>query len=173
MIDEKYFKNIDLDKLSKDELEDMYVNLNEFNEYIYDFVLNYYKYIYKTKDYGMGLNLSMLEVHLITDIADNPGITANLLAKKWKKTAAFISQSISKLDKLGLIYRELNEENKKYYNIYLTDKGYELDIKHKKYDICSITRTNRELMKKYSLEEIIKMRIIMKDYLDIVANEED
>ncbi|WP_100065258.1 MarR family transcriptional regulator [Miniphocaeibacter massiliensis] len=165
--------NINLDELEEKEIKDLYYTLDEFNEYIYQFVINYYKYIYKSKDYGTDMNLSMLEAHIITDISDNPGITANILAKKWDKTPAFISQRLTKLEKNNLIYRELNEENRKFYNLYLTKEGKDFDLRHKKYDIKSIIKTNKELIKKFSIEEIINMRFMLKEYSDIIMSEKE
>lgn len=174
MIDKSLFNDIDvnnINQLDENELETLYTDLNKFNDYVYDFVVNYHKSIYKSKDYGTGITLSMLEAHLITDISNTPGITANILAKKWDKTSAFISQSLRKLEEFGLIYREVNEENRKYYNLYTTDKGKEFDLAHKKYDVQSIIKTNRKLMEKFPLEDLINMRIIMKEYIDIIDNE--
>lgn len=172
MIDENIFYETDIDKLSGDELERVFRELNEFNKYIYDFVIGYYKYIYKTKDYGTENNFSMLEAHLITDIAKEPGITANILAKKWDKTPAFISQSLTKLENNGYIIRRLNKENRKFYNLYLTKKGDEFDKIHKKYDIRSIVETNKKLMKKFSFEELVNLRVILKEYENIISEED-
>lgn len=172
MIKENLFQEVDLDTLQNDELENLYSDLNQFNKYVYDFVIDYYKYIYQVKSYGTNYDLSMLEAHLIRDIADDPGITASILAQKWDKTPAYMSQSISKLEKKDLIYRQLNEENRKFYNIYLTEKGKDFDLRHKKYDIKSIITTNRKLMEKFSLDDLIKMRLIMKEYSKIILSEE-
>lgn len=172
MIDKAYFEIEDIEALNKEEFEHVYRELDRFNNYIYDFVVNYHKSIYKTKAYGGDEMLSMIEAHLITDIAGNPGITANVLAKKWDKTAAFISQTLTKLEKSGYIYRELNPDNRKFYNLYITEKGRTMDYDHKKYDIHSIIKTNKELMKKFSLEDLIKMRLIMKEYIEIINSEE-
>ncbi len=174
MIDKSLFKDIDLnnlDKFDENELETLYTALNKFNDYVYDFVVNYHRSIYKSRDYGTDITLSMLEAHLVTDISNTPGITANILAKKWDKTSAFISQSLKKLEEFDLIYKEVNEENRKYYNLYITDKGREFDLAHKKYDIQSIIKTNRELMKKFPIDDLIKMRIIMKEYISIIDRE--
>lgn len=99
-IDLDELDKLDLDELNEKEIIDLFVVLDDFNNYVYQFVVNYYKYIYKSKSYGTDLTFSMLEAHIVTDIADNPGITANVLAKKWDKTPAFISQRLTKLEKI-------------------------------------------------------------------------
>lgn len=171
MIKKEFFEIRDLESMERENLEVLYEELNHFNKYIYDFVLTYYKYIYKTKDYGTHLNLSMLEAHLVTDITDTPGITANVLAKKWEKTPAYISQRLNRLEKEELIYRELDPDNRKFYKIYATEKGKNFDLKHKRYDIKSIAATNRKLMEKFSLDDLFKMRLIMEEYGRIIGEE--
>ncbi|HHX68871.1 MAG: MarR family transcriptional regulator [Miniphocaeibacter sp.] len=172
-IDINRLEKINIDELEEDELKKLYEVLDKFNDYVYEFVINYYKYIYKSKDYGTNMNLSMLEAHLITDIADNPGITANVLAKKWDKTPAFISQRLTSLEKNDLIYRELNSENRKYYNLYVTKKGKDFDLRHKKYDIKSIITTNKKLMEKFSFADIVKMRMMLQEYSNIILSEKE
>lgn len=173
MIDKNVFNIKDIDSLNGKELEKTFKELNEFNMYIYNFVISYYKYTYKTKNYGTKDNYSMLEAHIITDIAENPGITANLIAKKWDKTPAFISQSLTKLEDRGLIERKLNKNNRKFYNLFLTDNGKKFDEIHKKYDIKSIINTNKKLMEKFSLDELIKLRVILEEYGKIILEEDD
>lgn len=172
-IDLDELDKLDLDELNEKEIIDLFVVLDDFNNYVYQFVVNYYKYIYKSKSYGTDLTFSMLEAHIVTDIADNPGITANVLAKKWDKTPAFISQRLTKLEKNNLIYRELNESDRKFYNLYLTEEGKKFDLTHRKYDIKSIIKTNKELMKKFSMEDILKMRFMLKEYSDIIMSENE
>lgn len=165
------FKDVDVESLSKEEILDLYKSLNEFNVYVYDFVLTYYNYIYKTKDYGTGLFLSMLEAHVITDIADNPGISATEIAKKWDRTPAAISQIIRKLEAEKILTRKLNDKNRKYYNLFLTQKGKDFDFAHKKYDVNSIITTNKELLKTFTAEEIEISRKVMREYGKIIDAE--
>lgn len=173
MIDKSIFEIEDVNGLDEEELDKLYIELNEFNNYIYDFVISYHKYIFKPKNYGTEMTLSMIDAHMVSDIYETPGITANVLASKWDKTPAFISQRLKVLEEDELIYRELNKENRKFYNLFLTEKGKEFNNKHKKYDIESILNTNRELMKKYSLDDLVKLRNIMMDYIRVISNEKD
>lgn len=173
MIDKSIFEIDDINKLNNNELDELYIELNKFNNYIYNFVISYHKYIFKPKNYGTEMTLSMIDAHMVSDIYESPGITANILATKWDKTPAFISQRLKVLEEDGLIYRKLNKENRKFYNLFLTEKGEEFNNKHKKYDIESILKTNKELMKKYSLEDLVKLRNIMTDYIEIISNEKD
>lgn len=165
------FKDVDIDNLSKEEILELYSSLNKFNAYVYDFVFTYYNYIHKTRDYGTGLFLSMLEAHVITDISDNPGISATEIAKKWKKSPAAISQIIKKLENKNIIIRKPNKKNRKYYNLFLTDKGKNFDFAHKKYDVNSIIKTNKKLLKDFTAEEIEISRKVMHQYGKIIKDE--
>lgn len=133
--------------------------------------MGYYKYIYETKDYGNGQEMSMFESHVIADIAANPGISASGLSRKWNKTPAYVSRIINHLEDEGYISRKPNEKNISRYDLVLTEKGKYFDKMHKLYDIKSILTTNRELMNYYSTEDIIKTRDILLKYLEIIEKE--
>ena len=164
----KIFTDTELDELGETEILELYDILNEYNREVYDFVLFYYEYLTTSKDYGTGKILSALEAHILTDIADNPSLTASAISKKWGRTPACISQTLKTLEEEGYIERTINEKNRRYCNIHLTDKGEQFNFAHKKYDIQSIIRTNRALLKKYSLEEIILFHKIAEDYREIL-----
>lgn len=157
--------------LSDDERNEVFEKLNAFNQVVYDFVIRYNKYFYRSRVYHDGIALTMLEVHIVTDIAQSPGITSVELARKWDKTPSYLSQLLRKLEEEGLIYRTLNEQNRKYYNLYLTEKGQAVDLHHKEYDIHSILSTNQELLKVFTLDEIITMRRVMEAYGDLINEE--
>lgn len=159
------------EEFSEEDILSIYKELNKFNNYVYDFVLNYYNYIHRIRDYDTGLFLSMLEAHIITDIADNPGINASDLAKKWDRTPAAISQIINKLEKEDILERKISKKDRKYINLYITEKGKQYDFAHKKYDVYSIIRTNRELLKKFTPEEIKTSRRFMDEYRKIIMDE--
>lgn len=159
------------ENIEKEDILELYEKLNDFNKTVYDFVIEYHRYTYKIRDYGTGIYLSMLEAHVITDIGSSPGITASELAKKWDKTPAAISQTIRKLEEEGVVRREISKENRRFYNLYLTDKGKEFDYAHKKYDVHSIVKTNMELLKKFTKEDIELSRRFMKEYSNIISEE--
>lgn len=159
------------DDLTPESIDSLYAKLNEFNQVVYDFVIKYYRYIYRTRTYRSDVSLSMIEAHLITDISNQPGITASELAKKWERTPAFLSQTIRKLEMLGIVCKQINENDRKYYNLFLTDKGKDIDLAHKQYDVHSIAATNRDLLKRLTLEEIFTMRKVMNAYGDLISRE--
>lgn len=163
------FTQIDVDKLNEDDIQKIYKNLNDFNQPIYNFVIDYYKFLTTSKSYGTDFKLSAFEAHILKDIESIPKISASDLSKKWNISPSFVSQNISKLEKKGFISRELNEQNKRYYILNITEKGKLFNKAHEKYDVESIILTNKKLLEKYSNEEIKLLHNILIDYRKIIS----
>lgn len=85
-------------------------------------------------DYGTGTKYNPVEVHTISYIADYPGITITEIAIEWNRTKGAVSQTIKKLENMGLLYREKKIGNDKKIRLYLTEKGMELDRMHRAFD---------------------------------------
>lgn len=68
----------------------------------------------------------MLEIHALTDIIDNPGITVTEIANKWRRTTSAISQIVKMFHEEKLVRRVRNRQDGKINNLYATDKGKEL-----------------------------------------------
>lgn len=149
----------------------LFAKLDAFNQIVYDFVIKYYKYIYRTRVYYAGCALTMLEAHILTNIGAQPGITACELAKKWDRTPAFLSQTIRHLEEEGFVRKAISRRDRKYNDLYLTAKGKEVDLAHQRYDIRSIIGTNRELLKQFSLEQILTSREVMQVYGELIGKE--
>lgn len=175
MLDIEEYREIfswDADKaLSREEIERAFDKLDAFNQIIYDFLIQYNKYSYRERKYHSGVLLSMLEIHLLTDIARHPDLTSADLARKWDKTPSFISQVLRRLEDDGLIYRTQNKQDRKRQDLFLTPKGIEIDAYHREYDTRSIISTNKELLKRFSLEEIMTMRRVLEAYGNMIAEE--
>lgn len=164
--------NLDLSQgLTQEQVDTLFPPLNAFNQIVYDFVIKYHKYIYRTRSYG-GHTFSMVEVHVLKDIGTSPGITAGELAVKWNRTPASMSQTIRKLEDQGLLRREADEKDRKYYHLFLTQEGQKVDDVHRRFDIHSIIGTNQKLLEKFSVEEILSCRDVLAAYGDLIDNEE-
>lgn len=92
---------------------------------------NYYKELH---DYGTGELYTSTEVHMVTRIEENPGITASKIAEDTFRTKSAVSQMVSKLEGKGLILRRRDPDNGKQQLLYVTDKGKQLSLCHKEYD---------------------------------------
>ncbi|RVU55712.1 MarR family winged helix-turn-helix transcriptional regulator [Anaerosphaera multitolerans] len=153
---------------SEEFVNEKYAIIDAFATNLYDFVLTYYNYMNRRKDYGLGKPLTMVEVHILTDIGDNPGTTVTELAKKWKKTSSAISQTVRSLLKLNYIRRENSTTDGKVFFLYVTEEGADMVLAHKKYDIIDTIKTNKKLAKKFTAEDLFLFNEILKEYTDLL-----
>lgn len=67
--------------------------------------------------------------------------------------------------------QKINEDNRRFNIISLSEKGEKLDLAHKKYDIQSITMTNNALLEHFTMDEIIKFRQFLIKYGKLISEE--
>lgn len=148
-----------------------YAKLSEVAVPVYDFVLAYANYFNERKDYGSGPKLTLVEVHILTQIHDNPGTTVTEIAKIWNRTTSAISQTVRKLMKQDLVYRENSTSDGKVFHLYTTEFGKETSMAHKRYDNEDITNATKILLEKFSIEELVKFSKICSCSYDILSAE--
>ncbi len=139
---------------SKEEIDKVYAHLSSRIDKLYQFILTYSDYIGKPRDYGTGLLVSMVEVHILTLIEDHPGITISDLAKKWRRTKSAISQNVKKLEAKGLVHRVRDGDNAKVFHLYPTNEGVRLSTAHKLYDNVAILQAHNDLLRTCTPEEL-------------------
>lgn len=152
------------DNLSNQDIKDNFKIIDAYMEEVYQFVLLYYDYMYLKKDYGDFMKKTMLEDHLLSDICDYPGITTTELANKWHRTTSSISQTISKFVDAGYVLRKTNENNRKIYNLYITEIGEKYVLKHKLYDIKDTVKTMKTLLKTVSTDDLNSFFKVLREY---------
>ena len=135
---------------------------------LYQFVMNYHDYIYSARDYGNGDSIKMVEVHTLTMIESNPGISVSELAQMWNRTKGTVSVNVSALEKKGYIYRRKENGNAKVVHLYPTPKGIELSTMHKAYDNMESARIQQELLRRYSTQELDTFYQILGTYLSLL-----
>mgnify|MGYP000930056678 CR=1 FL=1 len=141
-----------------------YNTLSASADELYQFVVRYAEYINQAKDYGNGILISMVEVHTLTMIDNNPGVTVSNLAKMWNRTKGTVSLNVKKLEKRGLIYRRLENGNKKTVHLYCTESGKELSMLHMQYDIQNIEQTQKQLLVNCSANEVEAFYKVLHHY---------
>jgi len=139
---------------SKEEIDQIYARLSPRADKLYHFVMLYAEYIKEPRDYGNGQLITMTEVHTLTLIEDNPGLTVSDLAKWWRLTKSAISQTIKKLEARGLVYKVRDENNAKILHLYATEEGVQLSTAHKLFDNMDIMQTSNDLLRTCTAEEI-------------------
>lgn len=85
------------------------------------YIYSYNDYINTARDYGTDEIFHMVEVHTLTVIEENPGITVTEAALKRNRTRGAVSQIISKLEKRDLIIRKKEGRNAKNVHQYATE----------------------------------------------------
>ncbi|MEA5083209.1 MAG: MarR family transcriptional regulator [Lachnospiraceae bacterium] len=134
------------------------------------FVLLFYSFMTINRDYGIDDTISMVELSMLITISDNSGISASLIAQKWKKTKGAISQTLKKLEGKGLIYKERDKKYSKLYGLYITQKGEDVLKKYYLEDTPESPLILNEMLKNFSAEEIRNFYCVMEKYSDILID---
>ena len=114
--------------------------------------------------------MTMLEIHVLTDINDKPGITVTEIAQKWKRTTSAISQIVKYLYDMDLLYRVRNESDGKVNNLFITDLGKELVLMHKHYDNIDTIKTLKRLSKAVGYESVETFFKVIEEYRHVVED---
>lgn len=152
---------------SKAEIDQIYARLSLRADKLYRFVMCYSDYINEARDYGTGQLINMVEIHTLTMIESQPGITVSDLAKRWGRTKSAVSQNIKKLEAKGLVYKIRDEENAKILHLYSTEEGIRLSTAHKLFDIMDIMQTQNDLLRTCSVEEIDTFYKVLNEYYNL------
>lgn len=142
------------DRETPEEIEDTYQYVSEFMGSAYDFILSYHEYLYNRVDYGVGLEHTMIEIHILTEINDSPGINSTTLANRWSRNTSTMSSIIAQLEKEDLIYRERSQEDRKVLELFVTPKGKELVLLHKEYDINAAQKDFKIILETLTKEDL-------------------
>lgn len=138
---------------------------------LYEFVIKYYNMMIGPTDYGTGEMLNMIEIHLLSYIDQNPGITVGELAKLWNRTKGAISQQVKILEKKGYITKTKSETNKKLVFLHVTPSGKKLSTEHMHYDIVDIMQTMTSLLRNCTAEEIDSFFKVIQEYVKLLDEE--
>ena len=105
-------------------------------------------------DYGTGELYSSTEVHLISHIADKPGITVTEIARNLERTKGAISQMLKKLEDRELIYRQRDPKDNKREAVFLTERGLELDQAHRAFDNYHTKQMLEEILLEFGIQDV-------------------
>ncbi len=134
---------------SHEEYSRLVRRITDFTDRYQQLGLDHHK---ELRDYGTGELYTSTEVHMVTRIEENPGITAVKIAEITYRTKSAVSQMLSKLESKGLISKEKDPENGKQQLLYVTAKGKHLSLCHKAYDEASASV--QEVVEKFGMEAI-------------------
>ncbi len=77
----------------------------------------------KKRYYGTDVAIYIAEIHMLTAIGENEGIHMASLAEYMGVTKGFVSETIAKLKKKGLVIKERDVNNQTKILVKLTEKG--------------------------------------------------
>ncbi len=123
--------------------------------------INRYTHIY-LRDSMQKYNLGSGQFRLLTTLYKHgDGINQEYFANFLKMDKATAARSIKKMENAGFILRKKDENDKRAYNVFLTDKAKELQPKIK----YILTRWTQILLKDFSEEE-------QKEYINFLKKSE-
>ncbi len=98
-----------------------------------------------TRYYGTDVPVFHSEIHMISAIAERPGIHIGGLAKLFCITKGSVSEIIKKLERKDLVIKEANESNLSKLSIRLTEKGEKAHRFHMNYHVLLDGMVEEEL----------------------------
>lgn len=109
-----------------------------------------------------GINMTPLQSIVLINIKRNVGVNQNELANMASVDKASVSRVIRNLEVNDLLYKEIDDKDRRYFKLYLTDKG-EKEVE-KSIEIQK--KTWMKCMQNMTLEE----RIVLKDAMKKLYN---
>lgn len=101
--------------------------------YLLKIIARYEKFMKTARNYGTDVPIHYSEIHMISAIAENPGIHISGLAKHFGHTRGAVSEVVAKLEKKDLLVKEVDPENLSRLKLYLTKKGEGAHREHRRY----------------------------------------
>ena len=126
---------------------------------VYDFTTVCNAMANRPREYEQGISLTMVEVRIVMEIAEKPGITASELCRNSKRTRSAMSQIVKKLKQKDLIYGEISDEHQKRMLLYPTMEGMKLRV------------FTRLIEKGCTVEELESFYKVMNIYTNLMIEE--
>lgn len=152
------------------DIDNAYRKVSARADKLYEFVILYHNYIYAHHTYEYE-NCNMIDIHTLTYIDDNPGITATELSRLWHKSKSSISLTIKRLMDSGYVEKRYMENNEKTARLYVTERGARLSSTHKAYDVADIVQTTSYLVEQCGEEDLNAFYRIIEKYIELLKAE--
>jgi DNA-binding MarR family transcriptional regulator len=116
---------------------------------------------------GGNETLYSTDIHLLSAIGKNEGISAQKLAVMYCRTKGSISQRLKHLEAKGLIARKTNRDNYKVIDLYITEKGKNAVSNHDKREelICAQLMKKLESCSGEELDKVGEVVAIAANYI--------
>lgn len=135
---------------------------------LYQFVDLFSDYENTPRNYDWIEDLTMVEVHILAEIEEHPGITSKELSEKTRRSKGFISTIITKLTRSGYIVKIADKEDAKKKLLFVTSHGKSLCLAHAQFDEKTLLKTYNYLLRDCTSEEIGCFYKVMQVYNNIM-----
>lgn len=155
--------------------EDRLSNLSRISELLME-------YVHISKDYdrilhnyglkeafGMDIMFNHMEIHMLSAIQENPGISAQELSVMFYRTKGAVSQILKFLAKEGLIIKRENPQNARVNNLYTTEIGRVACENHARHE-NEIFRDMLPYFDEFSQEDFDKLEKAIKILMRYIKN---
>lgn len=146
-------------------------HFKEQSKSVYEFVGLQNEYGNAPRVYGENTQLTMVEIHTLVDIEENPGITITELARMWRRTKGAVSQTVTRLESKGLINRIRDRVNARKVQLFTNDEGTMLSRIHKEYDVNDLRITLSMLLDNCTMDEIGAFHKVISVYNKLLIDE--
>lgn len=136
--------------------------LSAWSEDMYHFVMVIMDHMKKPHDYGTGVVLNMVEMHTLSLIADQPGISVGEVAKQWNRTMSAASRNVDRLESKGCVEKKKMNGNGKTIHLFATPKGQTLADMHRAYDEKEWALFSRFIQERCTEEDLRQFIRILK-----------
>ena len=126
----------------------------QWSEDLYQFVTDVTEHMRMTHDYGSGDVLNMVEMHTLSLIAEQPGISVGQVARHWKRTMSAASRNVDRLVSKGYVSKQKLDGNEKTVHLFPTEDGRRVAELHRAYDEKELRRFADYMGKQCSLEDM-------------------
>lgn len=108
------------------------INKDELENSLYAVIALLSRQAGKKQDYGLAYPLYTSEIHIIHLIGKYNGISPLKLSEELNITKGAVSQTLTKLEKKGMIKRERTGESVNRVLVYLTEEGQQVFEQHRR-----------------------------------------
>lgn len=108
-------------------------------------VMRYLEIDHTVRNFGTDVPIYHAEIHIVSAISQHPGIHIRGLAEEMGIASASVSETVRKLEKKGLVRKEVSPNNQSRLSLYVTKKGELAHKEHRKYHKMLEDMTENEL----------------------------
>lgn len=115
-------------------MDDRFEVFSQVLESFYDMIRTISNYYYEPREYGTKHKITVMEAHMIQEIARNPDAGITDLTNRLNKTKGAVSQIVDKLTLKGLVVKESDKSDNRKKRLILTEDGEKINKYHQELD---------------------------------------